>query len=145
MAGLKYQKYIVDQYIASEREKELNATRPDRARLKPFLRLDNDIVSGSFHVGFIWTLGPSTVKEEEGAHTHDYNEVLGWIGTDWKNPSDLGGEIEFWIEDEKYILNKSCLIFIPKGVKHCPLKDLRVDRPIIYFSAVTKGNYKPAG
>jgi hypothetical protein len=145
MAALKYKKYIIDQYIASEHEKERDLTRPDRlARLAHIVKMDNDIIPGSFHMGFEWALGASTVQEELAAHVHDFNEVLGWLGTDWKNPSDLGGEIEFWIEDEKYILTKSCIIFIPKGVKHCPLKDLRVDRPFIHFGAITKKNFKPA-
>jgi hypothetical protein len=145
MAGRKYQKYIVEQYVATEHEKERNATRPDRvARLSPIIRMDNDLIPGSFHMGFVWALGASTIKEELGSHAHDFNEVLGWIGTDYKNPSDLGGEVEFWIEDEKYILTKSCIIFIPKGVKHCPLIDLKVDRPFIHFGAITKKNFKPA-
>jgi hypothetical protein len=143
MAGLKYQKYIVDQYIASEQEKARDATRPDRvARLAHIVKLDNDIIPGSFHMGFVWALGASTQKQELEAHVHDFNEVLGWLGTDWKNPHDLGGEVEFWIEDEKYILKNSCIIFIPKGVKHCPLKDLKVDRPFIHFGVITKKNFK---
>ena len=145
MAGLKYKKYIVEDLIVSDEEKKKAAENPERlTRLKQILRLDDEIVKGSFHMGFNWVLGVSDKKQDLEPHVHDFNEVLGWIGIDWKNPSDLGGEIEFWIEDEKYILNKSCVIFIPKGVKHCPLKDLKVDRPFIHFGAITKKNYKPA-
>jgi hypothetical protein len=146
MTGLKYQKYIIDKYIPSEEETNRNATRPDRlARLQHIVRMDNEIVPGSFQIGFIWALGASTVKEELAAHVHDYNEVLGWIGTDWKNPNDLGGEIEFWIEDEKYIIKNSCIIFIPRGIKHGPLKDLKVDRPFIHFGVITKKNFETGG
>jgi hypothetical protein len=53
----------------------------------------------------------------------------------------LGGEVEFWLEDEKYLLTKSCLIFAPKGLKHCPLRVIRVDRPIFHFTVVTGGEY----
>lgn len=141
MAELKYKKYIVEDYTFSEEEVKKNAENPERlTRLAHIVRLDDKIVKGSFHIGFSWALGASTQKQELEAHTHDFNEVLGWIGTDWKNPHDLGGEIEFWIEDEKYILKNSCIIFIPKGVKHCPLKDLKVDRPIIHFGVITEGN-----
>jgi hypothetical protein len=101
-------------------------------------------VPGSFNIGFVWALGASTIKEELAAHVHDYNEVLGWIGTDWKNPNDLGGEIEFWIEDEKYILKNSCIIYIPRGVTHGPLKDLKVDRPFIHFGVIAKNDFNPA-
>jgi hypothetical protein len=142
VAKLKYKKYIVDDYIASEEEEAKAAENPDRLkRLAQIVRLDDKIVKGSFHMGFVWALGTSSQKQDLEAHSHDFNEVLGWLGTDYKNPRDLGGEIEFWIEDEKYILKNSCIIFIPKGVKHCPLKDLRVDRPFIHFGVITEGNY----
>ena len=140
MAELKYKKYIVEDYAVTEEEKIKAAEDPERlVRLSPIVRLDDDIVKGSFHIAFIWALGVSSRKLDLEAHTHDYNEVLGWIGTDWKNPRDLGGEIEFWMEDEKYILKNSCIIYIPKGVKHCPLKDLKVDRPIIHFGLHKRG------
>jgi len=58
-----------------------------------------------------------------------------------KNPNDLGGEVEFWLENEKYILTKSCLIFVPKGLKHCPLWVIKVDRPILFFAAGIEGRY----
>ncbi len=139
MAELKYKKYIVEDYIITEEEKTRAAEDPEKlARLAPIVRLDDDIVKGSFFMTFVWALGVSGREQDLEAHTHDYNEVLGWIGTDWKNPHDLGGEIEFWMEDEKYILTKSCIIYIPKGVRHCPLKDLKVDRPFIHFGVITE-------
>jgi mannose-6-phosphate isomerase-like protein (cupin superfamily) len=53
----------------------------------------------------------------------------------------MGGEVEFWMEDEKFIINKSCMIFVPAGVKHCPLYLKRVDRPIFHFTVVTSPLY----
>jgi len=48
--------------------------------------------------------------------------------------------VEFWLEDEKYLLTKSCLIFAPRGLRHCPLRVTRADRPILFlaFSTTTK-------
>ena len=34
---------------------------------------------------------------------------------------ELGGEIELWLEDEQLIITRSCLVFIPRGMKHCPM------------------------
>ena len=87
-----------------------------------------------------WYLRPPAKPMEEG-HSHDSDEIIGFFGSDPQNPHDLGGEIEFWLEDEKYILTKSCLIFAPKGMKHCPLILRRVDRPIFHFSTVSGGQY----
>jgi hypothetical protein len=30
------------------------------------------------------------------------------------------GLVEFWIEDEQFMLTKTCTIYIPNGIKHCP-------------------------
>lgn len=53
----------------------------------------------------------------------------------------MGGDLEIWLEDEKHVVNKSCLIFIPAGMKHCPLRSTRVDRPYIHFALGTEGSY----
>lgn len=60
-------------------------------------------------------------------------------------PYDLGGEVEFWLEDEQHILTKTSMIFVPGGMKHCPLIVRRVDRPIFHFSTVTEGRYTMHG
>jgi len=86
---------------------------------------------------------PATpMPEGSGPHTHDADEIIGFFGNNPQDPYDLGGEIEFWLEDEKHILTKSCLIFVPRGMKHCPLILRRVDRPIFHFTTVTSGQYE---
>jgi hypothetical protein len=101
------------------------------------LFLDGEVVPGSFYVETVWEYpqpDDSPPRLPVAAHTHDYDEVLGFFGSDLNNPYDLGGEIEFWIGDEQHILTKSCLIFVPKGVSHCPLVIRRADKPIFEFT-----------
>jgi len=85
----------------------------------------------------MWPGGEDVYPEtaEPASHRHDYDEVLGFFGTDFDDPYALHGEIEFWIEDEKFLLTRSCLIFLPKGTFHCPLTIHRVVRPIFHFSS----------
>ena len=71
----------------------------------------------------------------------DYDEIIGFFGGDPDNPNDLCGEIEFWIEDEMYSITKSTMIFAPRGLRHCPLRVVRVDRPIFHFTIVPDGHY----
>ena len=87
----------------------------------------------------------ATEKEATPSHVHDYDEILGFIGSDPEHPHDLGGEVEYWMEDEKYILNKSCLIWIPKGLRHCPLSITRVDRPILFLAISMSKKYAKEG
>jgi hypothetical protein len=46
------------------------------------------------------------------------------------------------LEDEQYFLTRSSMIFVPGGMKHCPLLIKHVERPIFHFSTVTAGQYK---
>lgn len=108
------------------------------------LGIQDSIFKGSFFVGceWLWGLtgnGPVTI---ETAHRHDFDEVIGFAGSNRNSPRELGGEIEFWLGDEKYILTKTCLIFIPKGLKHCPLTLLRIDTPIFMFEAANSKVYR---
>ena len=56
------------------------------------------------------------------------------MGGDPERPFELNGEVELWIDDERHLLTKSCLVYIPAGVDHCPMDFLRVDRPIFHSS-----------
>ena len=67
----------------------------------------------------------------EQAHSHDFDTVSCFVGSDPKNPSNLGAVLEIQLGDEKHILTKTCVIFIPKGLNHCPLIHRSVDRPYL--------------
>jgi len=138
MAVQKYQKNILTDLILPEnvqyREAEYNK------RATRILWLEDEIMEGAFSVICSW-YWKATEKEGTPSHVHDFDEVIGFFGSDPQNPNDLGGEVEFWMEDEKYILKKSCLVFAPKGLRHCPLRVIRVDRPIFFLAVSTTSKY----
>ena len=105
---------------------------------KKLLSLDDTVLKGSFYVEsvWIWPGGAEVYPEtaESNAHAHDYDETIAFFGTDFGKTDDLCGEIELWMEDEKLILTRSCLIFVPRGMYHCPLVIHRVDKPIFHFA-----------
>ena len=103
--------------------------------------LDDEVIKGGFYTETVWfTKGYEEIAVHP--HYHDYDEVLGFYGSDPDNPDDLGGEVEEWIEDERYVMTRSFIMFIPRGVKHGPLIIRRVDRPIFHFAT---GNGKLYG
>ncbi len=67
-------------------------------------------------------------------HTHDFEEVLAFFGSDNDKPRDLCGELEIWLDGEKHTVTKTSLIFIPKGMKHGPMTFRKIDKPIFHFS-----------
>ena len=141
MAETKYGKYIVT-------ELKRNYTRPDwdKASKKPeeginVLHLDSEVLEGAFYVGGTWfwprKMPSEPLKERPNPvipHKHDFDEVLAHFGTNRDDPYDLGGELEIWLGDEKHIVTKSSIIFIPKGLVHGPIGFNRIDRPIFHFS-----------
>ena len=121
MAKTKYGKYIITKPKAEIAATDWFPGGPavsDRAARVMFL--DNEVLKGAFYVECVWIY-----KQSEGkgppAHTHDFDEVIAFFGSNQKDPFDLGAEVEFWLGDEKHILTKSCVVFVPKGLKHCPL------------------------
>jgi mannose-6-phosphate isomerase-like protein (cupin superfamily) len=107
--------------------------------------LDLDRVTGSFYTDFVWLWKGSAKGNSEVEHAHDFDEVIGFIGSKGQNdPHDLGGEMEVWVGGEKHLITKSCLIFVPKGTKHCPIRFNRVDSPILFFTVGNSAKYSRA-
>lgn len=126
-------------YIVTEPKKDIvvppwgGSLSPERSTRMMYL--DSEVIKGAFYVECVW-FWPT--KEEDTSspdpHTHDYDEVIGFFGTNRDDPRELGAEIELWIDGEKNLMTESFLAFIPAGIVHCPLKILRIDRPVFHFA-----------
>ena len=138
MTESKYGKYIVRDLIMPEEKQKIAAEYSKYATR--ILWLDDNVVEGAFHMNTAWYLKETTTLEST-SHTHDTDEIIGFFGNDPANPYDLHGEIELWLEDEQHILTTSCMIFVPAGMKHCPLILRRVDQPMFHFTTVPGGKY----
>jgi hypothetical protein len=136
-AKSKYSKYVVTKLKTDFSPEAVAKYAQFATRI---LYMDEKVVPGAFQMNCSWYLRPR--QDGPAAHKHDVPEIIGFFGSDYKKPYDLGAEIEFWLEDEKFILTKTCMIFVPAGMKHCPLILKRVDRPIFHFSTVTSGKYE---
>ena len=101
--------------------------------------LDSNKVEGAFYTECVWYFKPR--KSVVGGHTHDFDEIIAFFGSNPDDVHDLGGEVELWMGGEQHIITRSCLVFIPAGVEHCPLSFNRVDRPILPFTAGTGSKY----
>ena len=139
MAARKYEKYIVTQVKPNLGSTAWHGTMPEAGKGQGgrVVYLDGEVIPGAHYAEGVWLL-PSLMEKKDrpaiAAHTHDYDEILAYFGTDVDNPHDLGAEIEIWLEDEQYFITKSCIIFIPAGLRHCPLKLRSISRPVFHFS-----------
>jgi hypothetical protein len=136
----KTAKYIVTELQMPEYQRSIHAEYSKRATR--ILWLDDQVVEGAFHMNTAWYFKAAVALDRP--HVHDTDEIIGFFGNDPADPHDLGGEVEIWLEDEKHVIDRSCMIFVPAGMKHCPLVVTRVDRPIFHFTTVTGPRYDKA-
>ena len=135
MAESKYGKYIVkrpkEQFIKNWSEFS-----------KVSVYVDEEVVEGGYYLMGTWWYKVSGKGSPDKAHVHDFDEYLGFVGTNPDDPFDLGGEVELWLGGEKHMLTESCVVFIPAGLEHTPVYFRRIDRPIWYFATGPGRMYK---
>lgn len=128
----KYEKFIIT---------DLNTEKDEIGTL--LFQLNENVISGIpffTDTAWIWPK-PEKIVMEGKPHSHQFDEVVTLFGTDPENPRDLCGEVEFWLGDEKYTITESSIIYVPKGVVHCPIIFHRVERPIFHFIIGHAGEY----
>jgi hypothetical protein len=158
MAESKYGKYIctelkknIDLPVYREWEKDIigqGKQKGFRRGMEHVVWTDAEVMPGAFYSECVW-LWPSTFPDQMPRpamtpeqmknagvppHAHPFPELLSFFGTDMEHPEELYGEVEFWLEDEKFILDKSFVVYIPAGMTHCPLRTLRNERGFFHFT-----------
>ena len=131
MDSSRYDKYVV--YVPRK-------SAPD-APFPSLTLMSNELVPGcNVDITFNWVMQAMEMKPEKPlSHAHDYDEMIINLGTDPKNPEDLGGEVVGFLGDEKHILNKTSAVFIPRNVEHGVAGFNRFDRPYILMNIKLRG------
>jgi hypothetical protein len=88
-----------------------------------------------------YRFGPNPEKP----HVHPKPEILFFLGTNTEDLTDLGGEAEISIGEEKeiHVFDKATAVVLPGGVYHCPLTITRVDRPFYLTDVRPYGSAPP--
>ena len=70
--------------------------------------------------------------------THEYPSLFIFLGTDLKDCTDLGAEIELSIgpEKEKHKINKTCYLYVPAETAHGPFKVTKASKPFNFLEIV---------
>jgi hypothetical protein len=141
MPKLKYAKNIITEDLMPPQPADAIQMMEDQAKAGKtldrtlLLGIQDSILKGYFFSGceWLWGLTGDGPVSIETPHSHDFDEIIGFAGSNRNHPRDLGGEIEFHMGGEKHTITKTCLIFIPRGVRHCPVVLKRIDTPIFMF------------
>ena len=74
-------------------------------------------------------------------HAHEFDELIGFLGSDPDAPCELNGEITLLLDGETVSFTKSCVAYIPRGITHSPILVPKLDRSLIHFSGGNGGDY----
>jgi hypothetical protein len=106
------------------------------AEFAPNIRLPGGEIWGGLpiHMSMKCFTEPYIIEEE--THAHDYDIVLGFIGSNPLYFKEFDAEIELFLgeEHEKHIIDCTTFVHIPKGMLHCPLNFKRVSKPFIFLN-----------
>jgi hypothetical protein len=92
--------------------------------------MSNKLVPGSnMYIETGWVFGMPDPNPHIHEHVHEYDEIVIHLGTDPENQEELGGEIEFVVDGQPLVVNKTSAVYVPKGVKHGPLVWKKYRRP----------------
>ena len=77
-------------------------------------------------------------------HAHAYDELLYFLGGNPLNFFDFGAKAELLLgeEDEKHLIDTTAIIYVPKGLMHCPIYFNSVTRPVMFMHICASPGYK---
>ncbi len=131
--GGEYGKYFVQ-----DLQEPANMGTPEfKALYKQFAKriiwMDSNVCEGAFQMNTAWYFAAAPRDPIFLEHVHDYDELIGFYGSDPDDPYELGGVIEFSMNDEAHRLTRSTMIWCPAGVRPQPHADSRGQQADIPF------------
>lgn len=100
--------------------------------------------TGNFGLRFSYITKPFEIPE--GPHAHDFEQYLCFFGTPG-NVREFDAEVELFLgaENERHIITESTVVHVPAGMIHCPLRFIKVSKPIMFINAVLTDRYSQIG
>ncbi|NLV32543.1 MAG: cupin domain-containing protein [Acidobacteria bacterium] len=123
-------------------EAEGSAGKPAEAPdpIHRVIYMDDRVVPGSFYVEAVWVTG--SVPTVHPVHRHDHDEILGFVGSDMADPSELGAEIDLIVDGVKTTITKTCFVHVPAGVEHGGLCFRKIDRPVFQIAMLRQDKFE---
>jgi hypothetical protein len=140
MAEKRYEKYVIRRPLRSADFFDPAAAGFMTMPPLTFLNGDEPIRGTGQFAEAIWIFAdsPPVTPDERGAHFHDFDELFIYLGADREKMGELGGQVELWIGEgktvEKYDIDTTSCVFIPKGLMHGPMNFRNVKRPFLYMT-----------
>ena len=140
MAGTKYEKYFLS-YKGEEPTfgdyKSLLSQPPfpEIAGPQTYFRGSPALPGATANMG--WQVFTAPVCWETIPHVHKYDEFLIFLGASLPDLChSYDAEVDLWMgkELEKHTITSTTVVFIPKGVLHCPLNFRTIRKPVLFHA-----------
>lgn len=140
MTERKYDKYFLSDNGAEPRANDyisLNSQPPfpEIASPQTYFRGAPALPGATATIG--WQVFTAPVCWETIPHVHKYDEFLIFLGAELPDLcKSFDAEIDLWIgkELEKHTITSTTVVFIPKGVLHCPLNFRAIRKPVLFHA-----------
>lgn len=110
--------------------------------VRHIVRLDNDKFPGAMTIEAMWLVAPCV---SAGMQQCASDTMWVFLGSDVNDHENLGAEIELWIENDKFTITETCVVYIPAGVAHGNIRVKSLDRPVLsYYLRTGNPECKPA-
>jgi hypothetical protein len=112
--------------------------------LAPRIRFFCTEYFGNKDLSVQWNCITKPAMMEDRPHSHDFDQFLFFYGGDSTDIKSFDAEVEMslGIEGEKHIITSPTVLYIPKGMIHCPLNYKRIGKPIIFMNLALTPEYK---
>jgi len=94
----------------------------------------------NFQIRFTHVSVPFEGKEDN--HAHDFAQVFLFVPC---TPDLNAYDAETWLylgdEKEKMVITETCAVYVPAGLKHCPIIHKRVGTPFFFVNVPITGEY----
>ena len=90
-------------------------------------------VDSYFSMAWRYLTKPMIMDKVPHAHP-EFDEFLCFLGGNLENMFDFDADIELSLGKERviYKINKATIVYIPKGLYHCPINFKRITKPVLF-------------
>ena len=141
MAETKYAKYLYHDFIIEG--KHWDNLSGGKMKLAPKRLAFDGMNHWGLNYWMRWTYVTEPFTMEQVPHSHEYDQCAHFYGGDPSNVEEFDAEVWFYLgeEGEKQVITKPTIVYIPKGMIHCPLTYKRIDKPIIFQNVCFTSEY----
>lgn len=140
MADRKYDKYYLSYDGSEPKANDYTSLSslppfPEIASPQTYFRGATALPGATATIG--WQVFTAPVCWETIPHVHKYDEFLIFLGAEQPDfAGSYDGEVDFWMgkEMEKRTISSATVVFIPKGLLHCPLNFRVVNKPMLFHA-----------